>query len=456
MSMVRGARLFGLGSPSQISLALAALIMAASPKVQSQSLAFRGDLLSVGQGRRPTMDSTDTRSEALIYQYISLATEDLAVDGIHVELVGMVGGQIAEGAAGDGISGTSDGDVLVGVVRWENRSRSLSVSLGRQYLFAGGGRAEHLDGATVTYRVWHLDLSAFGGRTHAWQWSFDDPNDEPEEPAFASYAVGGRARFRLLDHGVASVAFVHEGDGAQIARQLVTFDVGYWRLSWMEALAGGIIDVVDGHPQEMWAELIFRPLPKLKLSGGYSYLVPGLAIPKTSLFSVFSVDAYHDISLQAFYGFNHWFMGGLEGGLRYFPDRQETVGYWVAMRGRIALGSARERSIGFKAEYSDEGNRRHVQGRLYGLFAFLERRLYCRADVFALGLFSDNSGNGASAYERAINATPISIGGIGMIGWRFASGWNANVASSFFSTPRASSDLRIMGRLTYAGNWSWH
>ena len=455
MSMVRGARLFGLGSPSQISLALAALIMAASPKVQSQSLAFRGDLLSVGQGRRPTMDSTDTRSEALIYQYISLATEDLAVDGIHVELVGMVGGQIAEGAAGDGISGTSDGDVLVGVVRWENRSRSLSVSLGRQYLFAGGGRAEHLDGATVTYRVWHVDLTAFGGRTHAWQWSFDGPDGEPEEPTFSSWAVGGRARVRLLDHGVASAALVHEGDGAETARQLVTFDVSYWRLSWMEAMAGGIIDVVDGRPQEMWAELVFRPLSKLKVSGGYSYLVPGLAIPKTSLFSVFSVDAYHDVSAQVFYGFNHWFMGGVEGGVRYFPQRQDPAGYWVALRGRVALGGVRHRRLGFKAEYSDEGDRRHVQGRLYGQFAFLDRTLYCRADLFALGLFSDLSGDNASAYERAISENPVSLGGIGMIGWRFAGGWNANVASSFFSTPRSRGDLRIMGRLTYAGNWSW-
>ena len=452
----------GRVSPIRRTLPLAPLlflaaILADGPQARSQSLSFRGDLLSVGQGRRPTLDSTDTRSEALIYQYISLATDDLVVDGVQIELVGMVGAMLGEEVTGEeGMTGTFDGDVLVGVVRWENRSRSLSMSLGRQYLFAGGGRAEHLDGASVTYRLWHVDLTAFGGRTHAWQWSFDDQDTEPQEPTFSSYAVGGRARFRLLDYGVASAAFVHEGDGGETARQLVTFDVGFWRLSSLEVMAGGAVDTVEGLPQEMWAELIYRPLPKLKLSGGYSYLVPGLAIPKTSLFSVFSVDAYHDASVQAFYGFNHWFMGGLEGGLRYFPERDEAVGFWLAMRGRFALWGARDKRVGFKAEYNHEGSSRYVQGRIYGLLGFLERRLYCRVDVFALGLFSNKADDGASAYELAISQNPVSVGGIGLIGWRFASGWNANIASSIFSTPWARSDLRLMGRLTYEGQWSWH
>lgn len=439
-----------------IPLALAVAVISTSPSSFAQSLSVRGDLLSVGLGTRPSLDSTDTRAQALFYHYINLTTEDLVLDGLQVELVGMVGAMVGQDAGAEGLTGSLDGDVLVGTVSWASRDRSVSLRLGRQYLFAGGGRAEHLDGATVSYRFWYLDLTAFGGRTHAWQWSFEPGDLEPGDPTFSSWAVGGRARFRLLDQGLASVAFLHEGDGAEIARQVVSFDLGYWRLSWLEALAGGIIDTVDGRPQELWAELVTRPLPRLKLSGGYSYLVPGLAIPKTSLFSVFSDDEYHDASLQAYYGFNHWLLAGLEGGLRYFPARDdEAMGYWLAVRGRVALDSARHRRIGVKVEYNDQGHSRYLQGRLYTMMAFLERRLYCRADVFLLGLLTDNAGDSASAHERAIARTPLSVGGLGMIGWRFSPRWNANLAASIFSTARSSNDLRLFGRLTYDGFWSW-
>lgn len=441
-----------------LPLAAAATLLLQGAAGHTQSLSFRGDLLSAGLGHRPALDSTDTRSQALLYQYVRLAADDLVIDGVHIELVGVLGAVLGDEPLDHTGQPTSrfSGDVLVGVLRWESKGRSVAVSVGRQYLFAGGGRAEHLDGASLTYRLWYVDLTLFGGRTHPWQWSFEPGDAEPSEPTFASYAVGARARLRLLDHGVAAVSFLHEGDGAETARQLTTFDLGSWRWSWFEALAGGVIDMVDAAPQELWTELIFRPLPLLKLSAGYAYMVPGLAISKTSLFSVFSTDAYHDASVQAYYGFNQWLMAGLEGGARIYPDSdEEGAGYWVALRARVALDAARHKTLGLRAEYHDAGDNRYLQGRLFALLGFLDRRLYLRADAFVLGLFSDNEGTAASAHERAINDNPLSIGGLGLIGWRFATGWNANVAGSAFSTPRASSDLRLMARLTYQGHWSW-
>ena len=438
-------------------LILAAVLLAGASAARAQSLSARGDRLAVGLGSRPSLDSTDTRARALLYQYVNLTTEDLLVDGFNVELVGVVGATLDEGADGEGINGSMNGDVIVGLVSWRNRDRSLTVHLGRQYLFPGGGRAEHLDGAAVTYRVWHVDLTAFGGRTHAWQWSFEEGDTEPADPTFSSWAVGGRARLRLLDLGLVSVGFLHEGDGGEAARQVVSFDAGFWRFSWFEALAGGIVDVVAGQPQELWTELIFRPLDPLKLSAGYTYLVPGLAIPKTSLFSVFSEDEHHDLSLQAFYGFGARFMAGVEGGVRLFPQRDsEAVGFRAALHGRVALDSQRQHRVGLKVEFDDQGDRRFIQGRLHSVLAFFERRLYCRADLFLLGLLTDRSGDEASAYERAITSTPLSVGGLGTVGWRFAPRWSANIGASVFSTARARSDLRIMSRLTFDGFWSWN
>jgi hypothetical protein len=446
---------------ARLTAAMGLLLLALPDTAAARGLALRGDTLVSVSGSRPELGAADTRSGVLLLELVRLHTEDLGVRGLTVEVSGLAGVHVGEAplvdpaAEGD----RALGQLIVGLVRWRSQDGALDLTLGRQYLFFGGGRAEHLDGGAVTYRTpWHVDLTLYGGRTSPWQLDYAPDQGAPapdnEAWAWSNFAAGGRARVRLLEHAVASVGFIREWNDADVVRQLVSLDLGWWRFNVIEVQAGGIMDAVHGAPQELWLQLTSRPGAKLKLGVDYSYMVPALTIPKTSIFSVFALDAYHDLSAGAFYGLTDWLLAGLEGSLRLFPDDDAgdelRAGFSTALTLRAALGQG---STGLRLELLDSSAERLLQARLHARYRF-PRGIYASAEAFLLALCLDGAqGTGGSIFRQRLEDNALSFGGVGLIGYSINARLSAQLQGSAFATPRAQRDLRLLARLTYAGDW---
>ena len=435
------------------TLILSASLLLTTLPAWGRSVSVRSDTLTTAGGLRPEFGADDVRSQVLLLELLRVATEDVGVDGLQAEVSGLAGAHVgpppldAPGVEGDRFVGS----LLVGLVRWHSKKNTVRLALGRQYLFAGGGRAEHLDGLTATYLTpWNIDATVFGGRTTPWQLDLDSPTPEDEAWYFSNYAAGGRLRFRALEHALASVGFIHEGNGGELVRQSLTFDVGYWRLRAIEGLCGGVIDLAEGAPQELWVQLISRPVTGLKLTADYGYLVPALLIPRTSIFSVFATEtSYHDASLGLHWALTDWLTAGAEGGVRLFPDEDSALGYTVAASARVTADG--RRFVGLRVELLDVIEERQLQARLYGLY-HLAFGLYASADLHLL-LFDVQDAARASIFALRRDDQRYSVGGVGLLGYRITPRLSAQVAGSAFTTPAASRDLRLIGRLTFDGDW---
>jgi hypothetical protein len=442
-------------------LAVAATLLAPAP-VAAQWLGLRGDTLVGASSARPALGASDTRAQVPLYQFLQLETQDVGVAGLQLDFSGVAGIHLGDPPARE--PGSTDsrvlGEVVTGLLRWQDPKRGISFTLGRQYLFAGAGRAEHLDGLAFSVRgPWNLDLTVFGGRTTPWQVDYD-PGQGAVGPsnegwAWSNWAVGGRARFRLLDHAVAAVGFVHEGQGGETVRQCLSIDAGYWASRYLEVLVGAALDTVQWLPQEAWVELISRPRRSLKLTADYSYQVPSLTIPKTSIFSVFSLDSFQEASLGVHYGVTPLLSLGVEGGVRLFPsDDGLRVGANVAGQARLAFSDVAGRLAGLRVELLDADGERLLQGRLYAIYSF-DVGVYSSVEVYGLYLASQHDATSRSVFEQRLSDHPLSIGGLGTLGYRITSRLSAQLAGSAFSTPAARYDLRLMARVTYAGSWGW-
>jgi hypothetical protein len=458
----RSEQSIGSANPVSWRTASVALVLAllAPGFVDAKSIDVRSDSFVTAGGTRPEFGASDTRSRVVFLQYIGLRTEDVGLDNLHVEVSGLAGVHLADPPLVDPATegDRADGELIVGLVRWRTQGGAFSMALGRQYLFAGAGRAEQLDGLSVTYRSpWNLDLTLFGGRTTPWQVDYapdqGDPDATNESFWYSNYAAGGRLRFRLLEQAVASAGFVHEGHGDQIVRQSLTVDVGYYNFRVIEALAGGVVDLVQGAPQEIWLQLISRPRHDLKLSLDYTYQVPSLTIPKTSIFSVFTTDAYHDASAVVDWGLSRRITLGVEGGLRLYPEDEELViGFTAAGSLRVALGDRPGRHIGARVQVVDSGDELFVQSRLFARYQ-LDVGLYGTAELYLLYLGPDGDAATRSIFQQRAADNALSVGGLGLLGYRFSPSLSAQLAGSIFSTPRAKQDLRALVRLSYTGAW---
>jgi hypothetical protein len=454
----------GLRSPLLSCLALFLPIMAVRSASSQPSVNATSHTIALVSEEAPTIDASDLRSRATLYQFLELSSTDVGVEGLEVDLSGVAGVDLADRRF-NGIDDDprASGDLIVGLLRWQDAKRRVAISLGRQYLFVGSGRVEHLDGLSLRYRTpWNIDVSAFGGRTRPWQLDYDRPLDQlhvSQEPfGLSNYALGGQLRFRLLERAIASAGFIHVGNGGDTVRQNFTFQLGYWDWSGVEAVAGGTIDTAVGRPQDLFLMLTSRPLSKLKLTADYSYQIPSLTIPKTSIFSVFTLDDYHSARAAAYYALTDHFWVSADGGLRLYEAADGLdVGSSAALALRYALGIANKGSIGLRGEWVDSADTYALNGRLYGAYRF-DLGIYSTAELFVLHVGANNAERG-SDYERRIAETPVSIGGRALAGYAFSGGRLAGVslqlAGSYFVTPLAEHDLRLIARLSYRGRWSW-
>ncbi len=447
-------------SRSALIAALGLLTLAGPRPARGQSVWWRAETLLTASATRPTFGADDSRALVPLLQYVSLGSADLGLAGLQVEVSGVLGGHLADAPLADPAAEGRrlQGDLIVGLARWTSAKGRVSLAAGRQYLYAGAGRAEHLDGLVVTLCMpLSTEVQIFGGRTEPWQVEGSglstDPSAMDEPWSFSNYAVGGRLRWRVLDRAVALVGLIHEGNGPDIVRQDLALDLGYWASRTLEGRAGALLALGEGLPQEVYLQLVSRPRPRLKLRADYSYQVPALLIPRTSIFSVFALDENHGVTAGAYYGLLPGLLTlGLSGGARLFPlpDADPRVGYAVTASARLALGPGTLRLAGLELELLEHEGERLLKTRLHALYRF-ELGLYATADLHLLYLSRDGADAEASVFSQKLTGSPLSLGGLGLLGYRFGGGLSVQAGGGIYTTPLQRHDLRLLAQLRYAG-----
>lgn len=315
-------------------------------------------------------------------------------------------------------------DVDLGYAEGKLLDRRLTLRLGRQMVVAGASRAAYLDGLSASFSPWGpLGLTAYGG-----------------VPVVARFAAGrgdaiagGRASYRPRFDTELGVSVLHLMDAGRIARQEVGLD-GRFDTRIGLTLAGTLLwSTVEARLAEAELCATWQPSWAIFVSADVRRTAPDLFIPRSSIFSVFSMEQRDEVGgsaeVRPVRGLSliadaHGFRSldgssGLRGGLRasYAPPRA---------RGTLLSGELRAVSL--------DGD------------GYLSARLRAARPWGELLVTLDGE---ATWLRQPINGQSFSISAVATASYRLASAWHVSVSAIAGSTPQLERQLELLARLTY-------
>jgi len=281
--------------------------------------------------------------------------ESLRLDGEELfgdERISFSGEGYARSGFADETGGFDDdgADVASAAVTWRSATNGAFTRLGRQYV-ASGAIARRIDGLEVRAPVGRsLDLDLFGGV----------PSDRGFGGASGDLIAGGRLGSRLgsrLGIGASGFYAKDEADPSDVKGGI---DLHWSPLRRLDLSGHLFYDWIAERIYDARAHAVWMPSIEWQLALDWTHAVPGLFLPKNSIFSVFSVDAYEEtglsltrrfderLSTRAFVRYTAYDDGGdlvhFGGGVdrRYGPNGEDSVGAEIAYQdeGRDDLGGS--------------------------------------------------------------------------------------------------------------------
>ncbi len=297
-------------------------------------------------------------------------------------------------------------------VDWTPKGYDGVLRLGRHWVTAGVG-THHVDGVS-TSRVLgeHFDLDAYAGL----------PVDRGFGGRESDFLVGGRAGFHhghQLNAGLSAFYAIDESDPAD---GKIGADFQLTPHERLDVLGHWFYDWIAERVYDQRLHLVWRASLSWQLSADYSRTVPGLFLPKNSIFSVFSVDRYEEASLTATYRFTERlstraFVRGTE-----YDDDTDVV--QVGQGLDVRFGPGGEDDAGVEVAYHDEDREKGGATRVDSdaVFARAYHRLFWTGEIFT-ALEVAYNGFAGEAYGRDSSFARASLGyePSGST-WRFLSG----------------------------------
>lgn len=319
-----------------------------------------------------------------IYEYITLGSDDVGVEGFSVHLRGFGRLHVVDPVAAEGDK--FDGDVLVGTLTYRCPKGRVFARLGRQFLFAGAGNAMLLDGAFVEGRPGlAVAVSAYAGYV-------PDPSFDHDP---GRWAFGGRIAYDPWDFGRIGVSFGGERGDGQWARANLGVDWAFRSLRWLDVSGSLLADLLDKGTAVQEARSVASVIfdRDWRVSVDYGMFNPVGRLPKTSIFTVFTDSRYHAVGGEV--GFFGEGMLQVRAYGRYFRYSGESGGYEAGARPVLRLGAERQHLAGVEATRLKGAWNAYTAIRVFGLYRPV-RRLDLTAD-FAEYLY-DRSMRG---YDRS-------------------------------------------------------
>lgn len=297
-----------------------------------------------------------------IYEYITLGSDDVGVEGFSVHLRGFGRLHVVDPVAGQGDK--FDGDVLVGTLTYRCPKGRVFARIGRQFLFAGAGNALLLDGAFVEGRP-GLDLavSAYAGYV-------PDPSFEYDP---GRWAFGGRIAYDPWDFGRIGVSFGGERGDGQWARANLGADWAFRSVRWLDVSGSLLLDLLDKGTALQEARSVASVIldRDWRFSVDYSMFNPVGRLPKTSIFTVFTDSRYHAVGGEV--GFFGEGMLEVRAYGRYFRYSRESGGYEAGVRPVLRLGPERQHLAGVEGTRLKGAWNAYTAIRVFGLYRPVRR-----------------------------------------------------------------------------------
>jgi len=313
--------------------------------------------------------------------------------------------------------------------RWNDEEGDTALRLGRHWVTLGVG-VHRLDGASLHQDLGRLEVDAYAGL----------PAENALGGAGGDLLTGGRVGLRggQFQAGVSGFYLKDQADPADAKAGL--------DLAWTPGRkfsASGLLayDWIADEIYDSRLYLTWRPDLFWTWSAGWSRTVPGLFLPKNSIFSVFSLDEYQEASLALTRRLTERLSLRLFDQHTFYADDSRLVRLGAGLDGRYGPGG--EDRAGAEVGYQDE--QRHPNGatRVDGDAAFLRayhllywtRCVYTSEDVL-LNVYAGDP------YGRDTRVARL------LLGYDPRGSWEVQVGAEHYRTPEFASRLDLVARLT--------
>jgi hypothetical protein len=400
-------------------IAVLLLLLSAAP---AEAAVLEGSITTLLQGRADPRDG-NVYSVVPLYQALRLSLRGVrarGMDELRLELSVWGGALLGEPLGGQ----RAFGDIDLGYLEASFLRHRLEVRLGRQVVTGGAFRFSHIDGGSATVRLFRgLHLMVMGGI--------------PVLPRFSARvgeaAAGGRLFYRFGWSGELGLSFLHLHDQGRTARQDLGLDLRV-QVGPKLALTGlGVLSLIELRLAELAVGATWQPLPQLDVRGEYRRQSPDLFIPRSSIFSVFSMETRDEVGLM----------------LDARPRRRVVVtgdyyaifdatgtGHRAGVKGEVALGALHEFVVGTQ-----------LRLLLLPTKGYYQARLFCRWRLLpTLDVTFDAD---AYLFDRPVNGRSYSFVGAGALAWRFARAWQVVASAAGSTTPFVEAGFDVMAKLAY-------
>ena len=395
----------------------------------------------------------ETDSVVPVHQFLSVRVRDVdssfGRDSIDVELAAWGRGWFGERQTEE----LFDGDVQIANVRYHQGP--LSLRLGRQHAVGGAARFVRFDGLALAALLGEgFDAEAYAGLTALPRWNarpgyhtlgsaadslLRDPDALPDPERSGYWLGGGRLGF-ASERVNAGVSFHEQHEPAGLARRSLGLDARVLSLPYQATLGGGGILELDARRiQDARLYLDAVPVDFMDVSLEYLHTEPALFLSRQSVLSVFSTDAYEDLTASGTLHAAERFALEGAGSVEFYDDGRRGARSEVAARVVPGPGKRTLVRIAYARVVA-------LDNGYHSLRASLSRRLLAALSGTLEAYFY--------LYDEAIRDRTTSEVYAGTLSYqatrRLELLWGASLAQS----PYARADAQTLVRASYAFDFS--
>jgi len=381
-------------------------------------------------GRQDPRDG-NLYSSVPVFENVALMVSDVRlrhVEDLRVVVAGW--GEVTLGASP--VLEGATGDLDLGFVEGKLFDRRLELRLGRQLIFGGAARAQPMDGASATVRIWRrVYFNAYGG--------------VPVTPRFGvhqgDFMTGGRMFWRPTVDSEVGASFLEMLDDGLQARRDLGVDARWRPLRSLTLTGYALLSLLELRLGEGDLAAQWQPLSSLQLGADYRRTSPDLFLPRSSILSVFSQETRDEA------GGNAWWRPISR--LRVEGDYHvifAEAGFGQRGGARVSASLGRYFETTLAAEVRllrlARGNG-YVQERLY----LIQRLATSWVATLDFDLYS---------LEQPINGQTLSFTSAATLGWEIAPRWRAVVTGIADTTPQVERRFECMAKLVYNATYRVH
>jgi hypothetical protein len=284
-------------------------------------------------------DNPDGDRAVPLYQYLLLNASNLGIDGLDFRGYGRLSGDP---------TGNTDADsrLYYAFLEKEGLFGRLDARLGRQFLATTAG-ATVLDGLDLTLRdLGPLAFEVFGGGDV----SFD------EDYSADDLVWGAQVNGAFPGHLDLGLSYLQKWDGSELTQELAGFDGNFTYRAMFDAYTEVQFNVLANAVSYFLGGARYYRSPRWSLQTEYLYSLP--VFDSTSIYSVFAVEEYEELSGQ--------FQYNLARGLRAFAQYTRELYDEFADANVYEVGIERTRVARFSGylvgTYRDDADGQDLRG----------------------------------------------------------------------------------------------